>query len=233
MSRRFTGLLTALLCLGLAASVAFAQPVQKGAKKRRPGLKPGEVTTPAAVSERRPETLDVGDAAPDFTLKDRFGERSVTLSEFRGQQPVVLVFGSLTCPPFRREVPQLEKLFAQYGDRAKFYLVYLREAHPDSIVTVSLDGQDELRTIAQTDDWAARAKHADLCTTTLKLTFLALIDNEQNEVRDAYAGWPSRLTVVGMDGKIAYDGGRGPRGFRPDLLAKWLREHLGEPRTGE
>ena len=36
-------------------------------------------------------TLAVGDMAPDFTLKNQFGE-DVTLSSFRGKQAVVLVF---------------------------------------------------------------------------------------------------------------------------------------------
>lgn len=46
--------------------------------------------------------LDVGDTAPDFALSalDKKGkpiaDRQVRLSSFRGQQPVVLVFGSYT-----------------------------------------------------------------------------------------------------------------------------------------
>lgn len=36
-------------------------------------------------------TLTPGDVAPDFTLSNQFGE-AVTLSEFRGVKPVVLVF---------------------------------------------------------------------------------------------------------------------------------------------
>jgi cytochrome oxidase Cu insertion factor (SCO1/SenC/PrrC family) len=39
--------------------------------------------------------LQVGDAAPDFTLKTVDGARQVALSSLRGQ-PVVLVFGSYT-----------------------------------------------------------------------------------------------------------------------------------------
>lgn len=35
--------------------------------------------------------LTIGDTAPDFTLKNQFGE-DVTLSHFRGKNPVVLVF---------------------------------------------------------------------------------------------------------------------------------------------
>ena len=37
-----------------------------------------------------------GDLAPDFTLTDVSGTRSVTLSEFQRNKPVALVFGSFT-----------------------------------------------------------------------------------------------------------------------------------------
>ena len=37
-----------------------------------------------------------GDLAPDFTLSDLTGSETVTLSDFRGKKPVVLVFGSYT-----------------------------------------------------------------------------------------------------------------------------------------
>jgi hypothetical protein len=37
-----------------------------------------------------------GDLAPDFTLSDATGENQVSLSQFRGERPVVLFFGSYT-----------------------------------------------------------------------------------------------------------------------------------------
>ena len=40
--------------------------------------------------------LQVGDVAPDFTLKTLDGAAQVSLSSFRGKRPVVLVFGSYT-----------------------------------------------------------------------------------------------------------------------------------------
>lgn len=40
--------------------------------------------------------LEVGDAAPDFTLPALHGGGTVTLSQEYRQQPVVLVFGSYT-----------------------------------------------------------------------------------------------------------------------------------------
>ena len=38
----------------------------------------------------------VGDAAPDFELRDVNGENPVRLTNFRGKKPVALVFGSFT-----------------------------------------------------------------------------------------------------------------------------------------
>jgi peroxiredoxin len=40
-------------------------------------------------------SLIIGDLAPDFTLSNQFGE-NVTLSDFRGKKPVVLVFYPLS-----------------------------------------------------------------------------------------------------------------------------------------
>ncbi len=40
--------------------------------------------------------LKMGDMAPDFELKTADGKAQVRLSSFRGQKPVVLIFGSHT-----------------------------------------------------------------------------------------------------------------------------------------
>ncbi|HYL99983.1 MAG TPA: redoxin domain-containing protein [Blastocatellia bacterium] len=40
--------------------------------------------------------LKVGDDAPDFSLKSQDGNSTVTLSSFKGNKPVVLIFGSYT-----------------------------------------------------------------------------------------------------------------------------------------
>jgi peroxiredoxin len=38
----------------------------------------------------------VGDVAPGFELRDINGENPVRLSDFQGQKPVALIFGSFT-----------------------------------------------------------------------------------------------------------------------------------------
>ncbi len=48
--------------------------------------------------QKRYDTLapKAGDVAPDFELRDVNGENPVRLSDFQGQKPVVLIFGSYT-----------------------------------------------------------------------------------------------------------------------------------------
>ncbi len=46
--------------------------------------------------ENNPNVPKIGDMAPDFELTDVTGTRTVRLSDFRGERPVVLLFGSFT-----------------------------------------------------------------------------------------------------------------------------------------
>ncbi|PYT13731.1 MAG: hypothetical protein DMG59_19590 [Acidobacteria bacterium] len=46
--------------------------------------------------QARAGKLQVGETAPDFSLKTPDHGSTVRLSSFRGQKPVVLVFGSYT-----------------------------------------------------------------------------------------------------------------------------------------
>ena len=56
------------------------------------------------------EGPQLGQLAPDFTLKTQDGQGPITLSSFRGKRPVVLTFGSYTCPPYRALSPGLNPL---------------------------------------------------------------------------------------------------------------------------
>jgi len=71
-----------------------------------------------------------GDQAPDFTLTDVSGTRSVTLSEFQGKKPVALVFGSFTWPPFIKGTVGIQQLYEKYHEKVQFLSIYIREAHP-------------------------------------------------------------------------------------------------------
>ena len=106
-------------------------------------------------------------------------------------------------------------------------LVYIREAHPNSVLFTIADGKEKLRKITQTNDLDARGETAEQCLATLKLSLPTVLDRADNKVNHAYAAWPDRLYVVGVDGKIAYKGGAGPKGFKIEEVAAWLKENSG------
>jgi hypothetical protein len=117
-------------------------------------------------------------------------------------------------------------MYQTYKDRVAFILVYIREAHPDSVLYVRKNGADVLEKIAQTSTIDERNRTAKICAEMLKMTMPAVVDKVDNKVNAAYAGWPERLVVVGVDGKIAYYGGPGPGGFRPAEVENWLRQNV-------
>lgn len=68
--------------------------------------------------EARPE---VGYTAPDFPLQDLNGN-PVKLSDFRGQV-VCLNFWATWCPPCRSEMPAIEAVHKEMGDKVKVLAV--------------------------------------------------------------------------------------------------------------
>lgn len=185
----------------------------------------GEFNAKPAKGEKYRDTLQVGDPAPDFTLSALSGKQ-VTLSSSQGKKPVVLIFGSCTCPPFRRQIGDVERIYQSYKDKADFLLVYIREAHPGSKIPGINGGQ----AIDQTETLAERMKLAAEFSEELKLTMPIVVDREDNKVNAAYAGWPNRLAVVGVDGKIAYLEKSGA-GFLPGDVEQWLKHFVMAPGT--
>jgi hypothetical protein len=83
-------------CIGavMCLTLPMASEGQDGKGKKDP--KTGEFNTPAAKGERKDTKLRVGDLAPNFTLADLKKSKQVTLADFQGKKPVVLIFGSYT-----------------------------------------------------------------------------------------------------------------------------------------
>jgi hypothetical protein len=89
MRLRITILLLSLFFLG---DVCEAQAQRRFGRRWR--RRPESNALPAEITRDVKATL--GKTAPDFTLKSADGKRTETLSSFRGDRPVALVFGSYT-----------------------------------------------------------------------------------------------------------------------------------------
>ena len=75
-----------------ATSARLPRPVFEQIKRHVRGFRQGL----AWHREHGSRAPKIGDAAPDFELSDAKGASRVRLSQFRGQRPVALVFGSFT-----------------------------------------------------------------------------------------------------------------------------------------
>lgn len=153
--------------------------------------------------------------------------RTVSLKELRAKKPVVLIFGSVTCPPFRSALEGIDKVYRDYRDRAEFLFVYVREAHPDSVLSlVDKNSHPSLVKVPQHTTLESRTDAAAACGRTLKLSMPIAVDSIENTVGRAYAGWPNRMVVVGTDGRILYVSSPSPRGTDAARLRTWLTENL-------
>ena len=94
--------------------------------------------------------------------------------------------------------------------KADFYLIYTKEAHASDGRRPSTSVIIKTHTTLE-----ERSKAASSCLAGLKITIPTLVDDMKDSVAKAYASHPDRLFIIGADGKIAYRGDRGPRGFDP------------------
>jgi type I thyroxine 5'-deiodinase len=171
--------------------------------------------------EARKGGLAVGDPAPEFELSARDGGAPVRLSAARRDRPVVLVFASYTCPPFRHEMPEVNKIYQDYRERASFYFVYIEEAHARDVWPLASNVRDKV-VYATPRDYDERAGLATTCAKAMRIEFPMLVDGIDNPVARAYTAWPTRFYVVGRDGRVAFKSRPGPFGFE----AAPLREAL-------
>jgi hypothetical protein len=163
-----------------------------------------------------------GDMAPDFELSAPDGARTVRLSSFRGQKPVVLIFGCLTCGNYRVYSETLEAMYRQRKDQVEFLRVYVREAHPSDTRAPTGTNARAGILIEQPKTLDERCRIAQRCTTDLCIETPIVVDGIDNRVGQAYGGWPDRLYLIDRDGRVAYQGGPGPFAFNPRELEQSL-----------
>jgi tetratricopeptide (TPR) repeat protein len=166
----------------------------------------------------RPEDYSplVGSKAPDVELRLP-GGGTRRISSLRGK-PVLLAFGSLTCPQLRNGVPRLNELHERYGRRVTFLLVYIREAHAaDGSSPLPLNERLGIR-VADAQSLEERAGNAALCRKRLSIPYEAVLDGMEGDVEKAFAAFPSRAFVIDREGTVTFSMGLDEQRLRPEAL---------------
>ena len=121
---------------------------------------------------------------------------------------------------------ELEELHDRHGDEVAFFIVYIREAHPEDGWVLEVN-RDEGIALADPVTLDERAAAAEACAVRLQTRIPTLLDDVDDAVGSAYGGWPDRLYLIGRDGRVAYQGETGPDGFKPAELARAIADELG------
>jgi tetratricopeptide (TPR) repeat protein len=182
------------------------------------GLKGGDALTDAPK---------VDDLAPEFALPSTTSGQVVSLSQFRGKTPVVLVFGSYSCPNLRSTAGALAALNAQFGKQAQFLLVYIREAHADDNWESSRNVREGVN-LKSVSTMGEKQERATMCTRKLHLPFTAVVDGLDGSVEKAYHAWPSRALVVGTDGRVLYTTRLTELDFHSGEMQQAVRKAIGD-----
>ncbi len=94
-------------------------------EKRNQPVNPGDESGGQDEQENQDEKV----GAPDFELEDQFGQVH-RLSDYKGKT-VFLNFWATWCPPCRAEMPDIQRLYEEYGTEGDEALIVLGVAGPD------------------------------------------------------------------------------------------------------
>jgi len=149
------------------------------------------LTLPLVLKDMRFVSTDPapGDQVPAFDLPTTDGGR--LRSDELGGRPVLLIFGSSTCPVTDNAAPGLHELHRRFGDRVRFVMVNVREAHP---------GQ----AFPQPKTMEAKMAHAAKLRGIYDFAFEVAVDDIDGTLHRAMSPKPNSAYALAPDGTILF-----------------------------
>jgi len=120
----------------------------------------------------------------------------------------------------------LHELWENWQDKVTFVVVYIREAHPEEGWVITAN-RDEGIMINDPDNTDSRVDVAASCAINLKIRIPVVVDEIEDEIANAYGALPDRLYLIASDGTVAFQGERGPWGFKPAELEAAIKSACG------
>jgi thiol-disulfide isomerase/thioredoxin len=131
-----------------------------------------------------------GDRVPAFDLPTVGGGR-VRSRDLAEAGPALLIFGSSTCPVTDNAAPGLNELYRRFGDRIRFVMVNVREAHPGKV-------------FPQPGTFAAKMAHAERLRQLYGFEFEVAVDDLDGTLHRALSPKPNSAYLGGADRTILF-----------------------------
>lgn len=132
-----------------------------------------------------------GERAPDFDLPTTEVGGRFRLSSRLGHRPVLVMFGSLTCPFTLGALDALRDLAPVFAGRIDLVTVYVREMHPG-------EKHPQPRTLFEKMKYAREWKTLD------SISWTVAVDRLDGEVHRAYGLLPAPAFLVDSKGRVAF-----------------------------
>ena len=132
-----------------------------------------------------------GERAPNFKTKTLDGQ-TLRLSDFRGKQNVLLLFGCATCPMTAASIGAVNELYERFRNAGvEVILVYVREAHPGERLPAHEAMHDKIASA-----WLLR-KEEDL-------EIPIVVDDLRGSIHRDYGKLPSPAFLIDKSGRVAF-----------------------------
>lgn len=151
--------------------------------------------------------------APDFSairLTDtgEITNSKISLSDFNGRH-LALVFGSYTCPVFRRHNERINQIYELYKDRISFLHIYVYEMHSVNNWFIPINLKENVIYDQPKNDIERSAIVMDwIKYKNIKMP--VAMDDIENTIDTLYAGSPERLYFIDKNGLIQFRSSEGP-----------------------
>jgi len=131
-----------------------------------------------------------GDLFPIFNIASTEGEM-IAKEHFLGKRPLLVVFGSATCPMTASSIESLKRLHARYGDRVTFITLNVREAHP-------------AENVSQPRTYEQKVEHARRLKQQFEIPWIVASDDLDGTLHRALDTKPNAAYLMDINGRLVF-----------------------------
>lgn len=171
---------------------ADPEPVAASARSDQDAYRYERVTMALLMDDMRfnKDTRAAGEPFPQFDLPTTDGRR-IRKDDFVGKRPLLVVFGSKSCPLTVSSIEPLSQLHQRFGHEIEFVTVNVREAHPGENISQPMIAEQKVR-------------HARELQTRYEIPWVVAVDDIDGTLHRALDTKPNSAYLMDKNGKIAF-----------------------------